>query len=147
MYPGFVFGFLHLIRFRKASDTTSPNDASFGENNEPLPAIRRYHEVLVALAGRHAITDPGIRYESVGLLVYKVSGQKAEVWKDYPPEDSPVHFSKFFQKLYDLYDLRFAYPDPDSSNIRKCWKLNRETIPAKYDVKSGFPWELRLAPE
>src|SRR5665213_1369960 len=68
MYPGFVFGFLHLIRFRKESEARSSNDASFGENNDPLPAIRRYHEVLVALGGRHAITDPGMRYESVGMI-------------------------------------------------------------------------------
>jgi hypothetical protein len=145
MYPGFVFGFIHLIRFRKISDVKSPNDASFDENNFPLPSIRRYHEVLVALAGRHAITDPGMRYESVGLLVYRCLGEKTEIWKDYPSKESPVHFSKFFQRLYDLYDLRYGYPDPDSPNIRKCWKPMNEAIPAKYDVKSGFPWELRLA--
>lgn len=69
MYPGFVFGFIHLIRFRNGSDAQSSNDASFDESNQPLPAIRRYHEVLIALSGRHAITDPGMRYESVGLLV------------------------------------------------------------------------------
>jgi hypothetical protein len=145
MYPGFVFGFLHLIRFRKGSDVKSSNDASFDESNDPLPAIRRYHEVLIALAGRHSITDPGMRYESVGLLVYRCSGEKAEIWKDYPHRESPVHFSKFFQRLYDLYDLRYAYPDPDSPNIRKCWLPMNEAIPAKYDVKIGFPWELRLA--
>lgn len=145
MYPGFVFGFLHLIRFRKESDAKSSNDASFDEHNDPLPAIRRYHEVLVALAGRHAITDPGMRYESVGLLVYRCSGEKAEIWKDYPPKESPVHFSKFFQRLYDLYDLRYAYPDPDSANIRKGWNLMNGTIPTKYDVNIGFPWELRLS--
>ncbi len=145
MYPGFVFGFLHLIRFRKESEVKSSNDASFDENNDPLPAIRRYHEVLTALAGRHAITDPGMRYESVGLLVYRCSGEKAEIWKDYPPKESPVHFSNFFQRLYDLYDLRYAYPDPDSSNIRKGWQPMTAAIPTKYDVKIGFPWELRLA--
>jgi len=147
MYPGFVFGFLHLIRFRKASEVKSANDASFSENNDPLPAIRRYHEVLAALAGRHAITDPGMRYEAVGLLVYRCSGDRAEIWKDYPPKESPVHFSEFFQRLYDLYDLRYAYPDPDSANIRKCWKPMNEDIREKYDGKIGFPWELRLAVE
>ena len=145
MYPGFVFGFIHLIRFRKGSDVKSSNDASFGENDDPLPAIRRYHEVLVALSGRHAITDPGMRYESVGLLVYRCSGEKAEIWNEYPPKESPVHFSKFFQRLYDLYDLRYAYPDPNGPNIRKCWIPMNEAVPAKCDVEIGFPWELRLA--
>ncbi len=145
MYPGFVFGFLHLIRFRKESEVKSSNDASFDKSNDPLPAIRRYHEVLVALAGRHAITDPGMRYESVGLLVYKCAGESAEIWKGYPTRESPVHFSKFFQRLFDLYDLRYAYPDPDSSNIRKAWKLMNEAIPTEFDSKIGFPWGLRLA--
>ncbi len=50
MYPGFVFGFLHLIRFAKQSEVGSMQDASFDEDGRPLPAIRRYYEVLLALA-------------------------------------------------------------------------------------------------
>ena len=99
----------------------------------------------MALASRHAVTDPGMPYESVGLLVYKCVGERAEIWKGYPPSESPVHFSKFFQRLYELYDLRYAYPDPDSSNIRKAWMLLNEAIPMEFDRKIGFPWELRLA--
>jgi len=147
MYPGFVFGFLHLIRFSKPSDTANSQDASFAEDNEPLPLMKRYHEVLVALSGRHAITDSGTRYESVGLLVYKCRGQEAEVWPDYPPRDSPVHFSRFFKRLYDLYDLRFGYPDPDGPNIRKEWKPSESSFRDKFDQNSAFPWELRLAAE
>jgi hypothetical protein len=145
MYPGFVFGFLHLIRFRKESEVKSANDVSFDNANDPLPGIRRYHEVLAALAGRSAITDPGMRYESVGMLVYRCTDGRAEIWKGYPRKDSPVHFSKFFERLYNLYDLRYAYPDPDSSNIRKTWKLQTAAIPKEFDEKIGFPWEVRLA--
>lgn len=143
MYPGFVFGFLHLIKFSKESEVGNPQDASFGEDNEPLPAIRRYHEVLVALAGRHTITDPGTRYESVGLLVYRCRGARATIWPGYPPPDSPVHFTRFFQRLYDLYDLRYSYPDPDGPNIRKEWQVEGPSIPSKLDDKLGFPWEFR----
>lgn len=145
MYPGFVFGFLHLIKFSKESEVGNPQDASFGEDNEPLPAIRRYHEVLVALAGRHTITDPGTRYESVGFLVYRCRGAQANIWQGYPPPDSPVHFSRFFKRLYDLYDLRFSYPDPDGPNIRKEWQVEGPSIPSKFDHKLGFSWELRLS--
>ena len=112
MYPGLVFGFLHLIKFAKESEVGSVPDASFDEHDQPLPAIRRYHDVMLALGGRSTITDPGMRYEAVGLLVYRSTASGPAIWKTYPPADSPVHFSKFFQRLYDLYDLRFGYPDP-----------------------------------
>lgn len=145
MYPGFVFGFLHLIRFSKSSEVGNPQDASFAEDDEPLALMKRYHEVLVALSGRHAITDSGMRYESVGLLVYQCRGQQAAIWPSYPPPDSPVHFSRFFKRFYDLYDLRFGYPDPDGPNIRKEWQPQGPSIQDKFDQHSAFPWELRRA--
>lgn len=77
MYPGFVFGFLHLIKFNKQSEVGSPQDASFGEDDKPLPSIARYHEVLVALSGRNTITEPGMRYESVGAFGLPVSGRRS----------------------------------------------------------------------
>ena len=145
MYPGFVFGFLHLIKFGKESEVGNPYDASFGEDDKPLPAIIRYHEVLMALSGRNTITEPGMRYESVGLLIYRCRGRQAEIWSNYPPPDSPVHFSRFFQRLYDLYDLRFGYPDPDGPNIRKEWQRQGSSVPNKFDQDLAFPWEVRLA--
>jgi len=57
MYPGFVFGFLHFLRFRTINEAGTP-DASFTEKGEPLPAITRYHEVMNSLSGRRLITDP-----------------------------------------------------------------------------------------
>jgi hypothetical protein len=144
MYPGFVFGFLHVIRFSKLSEVGDPQDASFGEDDTPSASIKRYHEVLVALSGRHAITDPGMRYESVGLLIYRCRGKQAEIWPNYPPADSPVHFARFFSRLYDLYDLRFGYPDPTGPNIRKCWRPQGEEIPRTYEQGAAFPWELRV---
>src|SRR5579863_2674518 len=147
MYPGFVFGFLHFIKFSKQSEVRTPHDASFNEDDEPLPLITRYHQVLAALSGRNTITEPGMRYESVGLLVYRCRGRQAEIWPNYPPPDSSVHFSRFFQRLYDLYDLRFGYPDPDGPNIRKEWQPQGLSIPGKFDQNLAFPWELRLAAE
>src|SRR5271157_4296140 len=71
MYPGLVFGFLHLIKFAKESEVGNPQDASFDVQGQPLPAIQRYHDVMLGLGGRSSITDPGMRYEAVGLLVYQ----------------------------------------------------------------------------
>ena len=144
MYPGLVFGFLHLIRFAKVSEVGNVPDASFDENNEPLPAIRRYHDVMLALGGRSTITDPGMRYEAVGLLVYRCTAAGPLIFESYPPPDSPVHFSKFFQRLYDLYDLRFGYPDPDGPNIRKVWRPHFADLPKSFDKSLHFEWQPRL---
>jgi hypothetical protein len=141
MYPGFVFGFLHFLRFRTIGDAETP-DASFTEKGEPLPAITRYHEVMNSLSGRRLITDPVMRYEAVGLVVYSCDAN-AGVWKDFPPPSSEVHFSKFFDALYKLYDLRYGYPDPDGSNIRKEWKLSVDIKETVLDKHISFPWTVR----
>jgi len=141
MYPGFVFGFLHLLRFRSASEAEKP-DASFTDAGEPLPAITRYHEVLNSLSGRRLITDPVMRYEAVGLIIYSDSAT-SPVLKNFPPSTSEVHFSEFFDQLYRLYDLRYAYPDPDGSNIRKEWKLPTDMKDMVVDKAVGFPWTFR----
>ncbi len=145
MYPGFVFGFLHLIRFSKESEVGNIQDASFDERDEPLPAIRRYYEVLLALAGRNTITDPGMRYEAVGLLIYRCTPSGPKIWTAFPPKASPVHFSNFFQRLYDLYDIRFGYPDPGGPNVRKEWRSGGRGIPSTFDQETPFPWKSRLA--
>lgn len=143
MYPGFVFGFMHLIRFNKTSEGANVQDASFGEDDQPLPSIRRYHEVLVALSGRNTITDPGMRYEAVCMLVYRCRKSRVEIWKDYPPKESPVHGENFFNRLYNLYDLRFAYPEPNGPNIRKEWNLSAKGLSGPFDKELPFPWEAR----
>jgi hypothetical protein len=144
MYPGLVFGFLHLIKFAKESEVGIVADASFDKNDQPLPAIRRYHDVLLALGGRSTITDPGMRYEAVGLLVYRSTPSGPAIWDAYPPPDSPVHFARFFQRLYELYDLRFGYPDPDGPNIRKVWSPQFADLPKIIDRSLHFEWEPRL---
>jgi hypothetical protein len=145
MYPGFVFGFLHLIKFAKESEVGRIQDTSFDDHNQPLPGIRRYHDVLLALSGRNTITDPGMKYEAVGLLVYRCAKSGAEIWNDYPPKASAVHFANFFRRLYDLYDLRFGYPDPDGPNIRKAWRLEGKGFPTSFDDQLRFAWQIRVA--
>ena len=145
MYPGFVFGFLHLIKFAKVSGGVARPDASFGEDNEPLAQIQRYHEVLMSLSGREAVTETGTRYESVGLLVYRCLGGNVEIWPEYPKQESPVHFRHFFNRLYQRYDLRFSFPDDRRANARKEWVTGDENLIATRDTEIGFPWSLRLA--
>lgn len=142
MYPGFVFGFLHFIKYASIADF-SPPDASFNKLSQPLEKLIRYHDVLVSLAGRTTITDPAMRYESVGLIVYKCTNGVASIWPDYPPRSSPVHYATFFQRLYDIYDLRYAYPDSSGRNRRKSWTIRDCVIPMAADSDTGFPWTPR----
>jgi len=142
MYPGLVFGFLHLIQFRSM---TSENraDASFDSRDKPLPSIVRYYEVLNSLSGRVLITDPGMRYEAVSLMVYECA-VRGKIRDGYPSVESPLHFSKFFRQLYQLYDLRFGYPDPNGPNVRKEWQLQEGIPSGTQDSHGGFPWEVRI---
>jgi hypothetical protein len=147
MYPGFVFGFLHLIRFGRVEDGLSANDASFDANDRPLESIVRYHNALCALTGRVSITDPPMRYESIGLLVYRCVEGKVEIWSNYPAADSPIHYSRFFPRLYDAYDLRYAYPDARGQNHRKSWITSTGILADTFDDSSGHSWHSRSTPE
>ena len=145
MYPGFVFGFLHLIKFAKVNDVKNPSDASFDAHGKPLDSIVRYHNALSALTGRTTITDPAMRYESIGLLIYRCFEGKTGVWPNYPSTESPIHYSRFFQKLYDVYDLRYAYPDSSGRNHRKMWVIPERALAEKFDTATGYSWEPRLS--
>lgn len=147
MYPGFVFGFLHLIRFGRVGDGLSPNDSSFDSDDRPFESIVRYHNALCALTGRSTIMDPPIRYESIGLLVYRCFGEKVEIWPNYPAPESPVHYSRFFQRLYDAYDLRYAYPDAKGQNHRKSWAVGARILADTFDAPTGHSWHSRTTPE
>jgi hypothetical protein len=147
MYPGFVFGFLHLIKFGRAGDGLNANDASFDAQNRPLDSIVRYHNALCALNGRSTITDPPMRYESIALLVYRCLDGKVEIWPNYPASDSPIHYSRFFQRLYDAYDLRYAYPDAKGQNHRKSWAVGAGILADTFDARTGHSWHSRVTPE
>jgi hypothetical protein len=143
MYPGFVFGFLHFIKFAQPTDVSSPTDVSFNAQSQPLESIVRYYNALCALTGRITITDPPMRYESIGLVIYRCTGDKAEIWPGYPPADNPLHYSKFFQRLYDLYDLRYAYPDAGGRTHRKAWTNPAASLADRFDEATGHPWSPR----
>jgi hypothetical protein len=54
-----------------------------------------------------------------------------------------VHYAGFYQRLYNTYDLRYAYPDSSGKSTRKTWTIKNLTIPARFDEDTGFPWEAR----
>jgi len=142
MYPGFVFGFLHFLRYATLS-AAGPADASFDDHRQPLDRIKRYHDVLISLLGRAAVTGPFMQYESVGLLVYQHFEGRVQIVPDFPPKDSPVHYATFFQRLYNTYDLRYSYADSSGKSTRKTWLVKNLAIPARFDEETGFSWEAR----
>jgi hypothetical protein len=142
MYPGFVYGFLHFIKFASTSDIERA-DATFDNAGNPLPHLDRYHHVLVSLLGRATITDPAMLYESVGLVVYQCEDRKTQVYPQYPPQSSPVHYSRFFERLYRLYDLRFSSPFPQGQTARKTWILADFEASVEFDATLGFGWSTR----
>lgn len=143
MYPGFVFGFVHFIKFASTSDIERA-DATFDDAGNPLPHLLRYHDVLVSLSGRATITDPVMRYESVGLILYECQERKTRIYPHYPPQSSPVHYSRFFELLYRLYDLRYSYPFPQGQAARKAWTPGKFEGAGPFDLSVGFPWNVRV---
>lgn len=144
MYPGFVFGFLHFLRYATVSEAGT-EDATIDSVGNPRDQIKRYHDVLVSLSGRMTVTDPAMRYESVGLVMYRQNDGIVQIDDGFPHRDSPVHFSKFFRGLYDKYDLRYSYPDSSGRSARKLWRTKGLELPTSFDDEVGYPWEPRLA--
>jgi hypothetical protein len=145
MYPGFVFGFLHLIKHCPLGAYDKP-DASFdAAGTTPMNSLARYHDVLVSLSGRTSIVDPAMRYEAVGLIIYQCVEGVTSIYQGYPSSSSPVHYSRFFDRLYNIYDIRFAYPDSDGkANYRKFWSIKGHEVPDEVDVQTGFGWQPRI---
>ncbi len=150
-YPAFTFGFCHIIKKVTESEALQRNDASFTDDGEPVPSIQHFHDLLTKLVGRKRVTDRPELYESVALLVVECSPTGVRIYPDYPPQDSPVHFRHFFERLYRVYDERYCYVGADRRYCRREWVLHSgaETrdlgLTSTQDLDSPFPYEVRLA--
>jgi len=111
MYPGLVYGFLHLLKAnREGTPGLAANDISVDATGTVVPAVQRYHDVLLGLAGRRLVRDDYTRYEAVALAMVESSGaSKGAVLPGFPSADSPLLLTHFFTTLYATYDLRFPY--------------------------------------
>jgi hypothetical protein len=111
MYPGLVYGFLHFMRANREGDgDLAANDIAVSKAGEIASSIRRYHDVLLGLAGRRLVRDDITRYEAVAVgLVEPLPPQTGTLRDDFPSHDSPLHIKRFFAALYETYDLRFPY--------------------------------------
>ena len=111
MYPGLVYGFLHLLKARRADEPgIAPNDISINADGTPSDAITRYHDVLTGLTGRRLVRNDHTRYEAVALVLVETRADIiGDIFRDYPEASSALTLDRFFATLYEVYDLRYPY--------------------------------------
>lgn len=123
MYPGLIYGFLHLLKARHADEVgIAANDISINPHGEPTEGITRYHDVLTGLAGRRLVRNDHTRYEAVAVaLVETRSDAVGDLFVAYPTSDSPLALARFFPTLYEVYDLRYPYMlGPAMPSVKRC---------------------------
>lgn len=111
MYPGLVYGFLHVLKAHRAGKPgLEANDFAITADGEVVQSIRRYHDVMLGLAGRRLVRDDYTRYEAVALaLVESTSELAGKLVDGFPASGSPLGIRQFFDSVYRIYDLRFPY--------------------------------------
>jgi hypothetical protein len=142
-YPAMVFGYLMVMRANRAVDSavsiaaspdTEPeqqlrdNDIAIAIGGSPVESILRFHSALSQITGRRGIRDDGSRYEAVALALSETSPERAgEIFPDYPPEDSPLLFDRFFAQLYLRYEERFVISAPDLASVTRRLEWERDS--------------------
>jgi hypothetical protein len=151
MYPGLVYGFLHFLKANREGEAQlAPNDIALAASGEPVTAIRRYHDVLLGLAGRRLVRDDYTRYEAVGLAMVVPQGEtRNQLLAAFPPSDSPLHFAKFFETLYSVYDLRYAYTASSLARLRRHeWEENSpalQKLASSKEISEQLGYSMRMA--
>lgn len=111
MYPGLVYGFLHLLKGNRSGQAgVRDNDVSVLPDGQVVPAIVRYHDLLRELSGRKFVRNDFTRYEAVALIMVDgAPGSGGTIMPHFPPDDSPLLATRFFDTIYRVYDLRYPY--------------------------------------
>ena len=130
-YPALVLGYLVLLRANRKVDALleqaasaeasddpakelTANDIAIAEGGEPVAGIMRFHNALRELVHRRGIRNDVSRYEAIGFCMIEMDpARRGESLADYPEEQSPLRFERFFDTLYLRYDERFVTSAPD----------------------------------
>lgn len=89
------------------------NDIAILEGNKVVEGIVRFHAALCEMTSRRGIRDEISRYEAMTMALVEPRGDSAgSVYPEFPPVDSPLKLSTFFQTLYQRYEERFVYGAP-----------------------------------
>lgn len=143
MYPGLVYGFLHLLKGNDAGKATlKPNDAAINIKGEVVPSIHRYHDVLLGLTGRKFVRDDVSRYEVVGLGLVNPHKEIGSLFGGFPSDESPLQLSRFFQNLLATYDLRYPYVASSVAILKRLvWDSDSSALAA---IKSKGSYKMLL---
>lgn len=148
-YPALVLGYLVLLRANRAVETAlddaadasamlndaaegtktlAANDIAMAEGEEPVAGIVRFHNALRELVGRRGIRNDVSRYEAIGFGLVEMHGaQRSSLIESFPPAESPLKLSDFFNTLYARYDERFVVSAPDLSSVTRRLEWERSS--------------------
>jgi len=160
-YPALVFGYLFVVRANRASGAddeastavrqrthrTARNDLAIADSGRPVESIVRFHAALCALTARQGIRDDVSRYESVSMALIDVRNRNVgQPLSDFPPPDSPLLLSRFFDTLYLRYDERYVYSAPDLSSRTRRSEWSSASSAFDSPLASSMDYEIRLDP-
>ncbi|WP_439366031.1 hypothetical protein ACNJYD_08915 [Bradyrhizobium sp. DASA03005] len=94
----------------RSIEAIKKNDIAIHENDRIAEGIVRFHSALREMTGRRGIRDEISRYEAMSIALVEPQGPTAgSVYPSFPPSDSPLLSTSFFQTLYQRYEERFVY--------------------------------------
>jgi hypothetical protein len=146
MYPGLVYGFLHLIKANRAGQPKiGPNDICIDQEGNVVVSIVRWHTVLSELTGRRMLSDDVMRYEAIALILAEtVELKTGDIFSSFPLSESPLLLELFFRTLYSLYDLRFSYKLATNLFARRVEWHERSTVFSDMIGHFGHDWDTVL---
>jgi len=154
MYPGLVYGFLHVLRANHEEDGFDRSrDAGVLADGALSPLIGRYAEALREMTGRRFVRDDPSGYEAVAVvLVENRASLTGAMLPGLPSADPELALGRFFPTLYKAYDSRFPFRGEGVAEApRRCWAPDSSLFP-ELEGALGLNWqdelgiEARLAP-
>ena len=142
---------MHMLKAHRAgAEGLDPNDIAIDRDGQVVQAIRRYHDVLLGLAGRKLVRDDFTRYEAVSLALVNSTGELAgTLFTAFPGADSPLNLANFFETVYRIYDLRFPYLGASISGLKRlAWDASSPALKCFGDEEAmlaGLGYRPRLA--
>jgi hypothetical protein len=143
----------------EAVDPTPKSEAKLKANDiaiadgKVVDGIVRFHAALRDMTLRRGIRDEISRYEAMTMaLIDPHEATAGSIIPDFPPSDSPLLLTDFFNTLYLRYDERFVYGAPSLADrgytTRLQWDPSSPILDTSLRATSGWPeldYEPRLS--
>ena len=153
MYPGLVYGFLHLIRVnRDGNPDTKSNDITVDHTGRVVDSVTRYYDILQGLSGRESVRNEISKYEAIGFILVEGHGASAgDPFPDFSPSEDNTGLDAFFRRLYDAYVRRYPYVAPSMAAVRQVeWAEDSPAFQqvedeSQADIRDVLDYQPRLA--